>query len=87
MDDADIEQLFHLMQKEIAPTKQIGCEGSRRFVRIELEISKTYTERLHPGLAESYAKFKEETIQDDKQMAHFRNEMVSVPFIRSKYGG
>jgi hypothetical protein len=69
MEDADIEQRFHLMQKEIEATVSLMRENKFDLtaaidsIRIELEVLKTYMERFHPGFAESYPKFKEEAIQ------------------------
>ena len=69
MEDADIEQRFHLMQKEIEATVSLTTEckidltAAIDSLKIELEVLKSYMERYHPGFAESYPKFKEEAIQ------------------------
>ncbi|HEX5022546.1 MAG TPA: hypothetical protein VFX54_17895 [Candidatus Binatia bacterium] len=69
MQDADIEQRFHLMQKEIEATVSLMRENKLDLmaaidsIKIELEVLKTYMERFHPGFAESYPKFREEAIQ------------------------
>jgi hypothetical protein len=69
MEDADIEQRFHLMQKEIEATASLMRENKFDLmaaidsIRIELEVLKSYMERFHPGFAESYPKFKDEAIQ------------------------
>jgi hypothetical protein len=69
MEDADIEQRFHLMQKEIEAAVSITREckldllAAIDSLKIELEVLKSYMERYHPGFAESYPKFKEEAIQ------------------------
>jgi hypothetical protein len=69
MEDADIEQRFHLMQKEIEAAASITREckldllAAIDSLKIELEVLKSYMERYHPGFAESYPKFKEEAIQ------------------------
>lgn len=69
MEDADIEQRFHLMQKEIEATASLMRENKLDLmaaidsIKIELEVLKTYMERFHPGFVESYPKFKEEAIQ------------------------
>lgn len=69
MENADIEQRFHLMQKEIEATVSLLREnkfdltGAIDSIRIELEVLKAYMERFHPGFAESYPKFKEDAIQ------------------------
>jgi len=69
MEDADIEQRFHLMQKEIEATASLMKESKLDLmtaidsIKIELEVLKNYMERYHPAFAESYPKFKEEAIQ------------------------
>ena len=69
MQDADIEQRFHLMQKEIEGTvslmKEIKLDLTAALdsLKIELEIMKTYMERYHPGFSESYPKLREEAVQ------------------------
>lgn len=69
MEDADIEQRFHLMQKEIEATvslmrdNKLDLMAAIDSIKIELEVLKTYMERFHPGFAESYPKFREEAIQ------------------------
>jgi hypothetical protein len=69
MEDADIEQRFNLMQKEIEATVssmrecKLGLTAAIDSLRIELEVLKSYMERYHPGFAESYPKFKEDAIQ------------------------
>ena len=69
MEDADIEQRFHLMQKQIEATVSLTREckldlmAAIDSLRIELEVLKSYMERYHPGFAESYPKFREEAIQ------------------------
>jgi hypothetical protein len=69
MEEADIEQRFHLMQKEIEASAssmrecKLDLMAAIDSLRIELEVLKSYMERYHPGFAESYPKFKEEAIQ------------------------
>jgi hypothetical protein len=69
MQDSDIEQRFHLMQKEIEATVSLMKESKLELtaaidsIRIELEIMKTYMERYHPGFSESYPKLREEAVQ------------------------
>ena len=69
MEDADIEQRLHLMQKQIEATVSLTGEckldllAAIDSLRIELEVLKRYMERYHPGFAESYPKFREEAIQ------------------------
>lgn len=69
MEDADIEQRFHLMQKEIEATVSLMRDNKLDLIaaidsiKIELEVLKMYMERFHPGFADSYPKFREEAIQ------------------------
>ena len=69
MQELDIEQRFHLMQKEIEAAVSILKDAKLDLtaavdsLKIEIEALKTYMERNHPGFAESYAKLKEEAIQ------------------------
>jgi len=69
MHDADIEQRFHLIQKEIEATVSLLKEAKLDLtaavdsLKIELEVLKTYIERYHPGFAELYPKLREEAIQ------------------------
>ena len=69
MQDADIEQRFHLMQKEVEATISLMKEAKLDLMaaidslRIEMEVLKTYMERYHPGFSESYPKLREEAIQ------------------------
>jgi len=69
MEDADIEQRFHLMQKEIEATvslmrdNKLDVMAAIDSIKIELEVLKMYMERFHPGFADSYPKFREEAIQ------------------------
>ena len=69
MEDADIEQRFHLMQKEIEATvslmrdNKLDVMAAIDSIKIELEVLKMYMERFHPGFADSYPKLREEAIQ------------------------
>ena len=69
MQDADIQQRFHLMQREFEAAvsfmreAKIDLTAAIDSLKIEIEILKTYMERHHPGFAESYGKFREEAIQ------------------------
>lgn len=69
MVEADIEERFHFMQKEIEAAVSLTREckldlmAAIDSIRIELEVLKGYMERYHPGFAESYPKFREEAIQ------------------------
>jgi hypothetical protein len=69
MEDADIEQRFHLMQREIEAAVslthrcKLDLTATIDSLKIELEVLKSYMERYHPGFAESYPKFREEAIQ------------------------
>lgn len=69
MNEADIQQRLHLMQKEIEATAtlskdaKIDLTATVDSLKIELEVVKTYMERFHPGFVEAYPKLKEEIIQ------------------------
>ena len=69
MQDADIQQRFHLMQREFEAAvsfmreAKIDLTATIDSLKIEIEILKTYMERHHPGFAESYTKLREEAIQ------------------------
>ena len=64
MEDADIEQRFHLMQKEIEAAGALMTESKFDLkaaidsLRIELEVLKTYMERYHPGFCRVLSKVK-----------------------------
>jgi hypothetical protein len=69
MQDADIEQRFHLMQREFEAAVSFMRDAKTDLtaavdsLKIEIEILKTYMERYHPGFAEAYPKLREEAIQ------------------------
>ena len=69
MEDLDIEQRFHLMQKEIEVTAaalrdvKADLTAAIDSLKIENEILKNYMRRYHPEFADTYAKFREEAIQ------------------------
>jgi len=67
--ELDIEQRFHLMQKEIEAAVSILKEAKLDLtaavdsLKIEIEALKTYIGRHHPDFAESYAMLRDEAIQ------------------------
>jgi hypothetical protein len=69
MEDAEIEQRFHLMQKEIEATASLMKQSKLDLMaaidslRIELEALKSYMDRYHPSFSESYSKIREEAVQ------------------------
>lgn len=69
MEDADIEQRFHLMQKEIEATVSILKEARRDLMtaadslKLELEIIRMFMEEYHPGFTEAYPKLREEVMR------------------------
>lgn len=69
MQELDIEQRFHLMQKEIEATvsllkeAKLDLTASVDSLKIEIEALKSYIGRHHPDFADSYAKLKMEAIQ------------------------
>lgn len=69
MQDADIEQRFHLMQKEIEAAAalmrevKIDLTAAVDLLKIEIEVLKTFMERYHPGFVENYPNLRDEAIQ------------------------
>jgi hypothetical protein len=69
MNDSDIQQRFHLLQKEIEATAtllkdaKIDLTATIDSLKLELEIMKKYMERANPGFVEAYPKLKDEIIQ------------------------
>ena len=69
MKDPEIEQRFHLMQKEIEATAtllkdaKVEMTAAIDALRIENEIIKKYLQESHPDFAQTYAKIREEAIQ------------------------
>jgi len=69
MNEPDIEQRFHLLQKEIEATAtlskdaKIDLTAAIDTLKIELEVMKKYLERTFPGFVESYPKLRDEVIQ------------------------
>jgi hypothetical protein len=69
MNDPEIEQRFHLMQKEIEATAsllketKIDLTAAIDSLKIEVEILKSYMERYHPEFGKTYPRLREEAIQ------------------------
>ena len=69
MNDGEIEQRFHLIQKEIEATAmllkdtKIEMAAAIDALKIENEILKRYLEERHPDFPQIYAKLREEAIQ------------------------
>lgn len=69
MQDADIQQRFHLMQKEIEATVSLLKEAKLDLtaavdsLKLELEVMKIFMERYHPDFRGSYPKLREEAMQ------------------------
>ncbi len=69
MHDQEIQQRFHLMQKEIEAAVSLMGEAKLDVIatvdslRLELETMKLFMERYHPGFSEAYSKLKEEAMQ------------------------
>ena len=69
MQDAGMQQEFHLMQEAIEAMgflmkkAKIDLTAAIDPIRMELEVLKTYMERYYPGFAESCSKLSEEAIQ------------------------
>jgi hypothetical protein len=69
MNDAEIEQRFHLLQKEIEATgsllkdSKVDLIAAIDSLRIEVEILKSYMERYHPSFGETYPAVRQRAIQ------------------------
>jgi len=69
MKDPEIEQRFHLMQKEIEATATLLKDAKVEMVtaidalKIENEIIKKYMQERHPDFPQTYAKLREDAIQ------------------------
>ncbi len=69
MHDQDIQQRFHLMQKEIEASvsvmreEKLGLTATVDSLRLELETIKLFMERYHPGFSEAYARLREEAMR------------------------
>lgn len=69
MKDPEIEQRFHLMQKEIEATAtllkdaKVEMAAAIDALKIENEIIKKYLQERHPDFRQTYAKIREEAIQ------------------------
>ena len=69
MHDQDIQQRFHLMQKEIESAvsvmreEKLDLTATMDSLRLDMETIKLFMERYHPGFSEAYAKLREEAMQ------------------------
>ena len=69
MQDLDVQQQFHLMQREIEALGSLIKETKLDLLaaidslKIEVEVIKTFMERHHPGFSESYPRLREEVVQ------------------------
>lgn len=69
MKDPEIEQRFHLMQKEIEATAtllkdaKVEMAAAIDALKIENEIIKRYLQERQPDFPQTYAKIREEAIQ------------------------
>jgi hypothetical protein len=69
MQDLDIEQRFHLMQKEIESTASVSREAKLDLtsamdsLKLEIEVLKIFMERYHPDFKDSYPDLKQEAMQ------------------------
>jgi len=69
MNETDIQQRFHSMQKEIEATAtlskdvKVDLTAAVDSLKIELEVMKTYLVRFYPGFVEAYPKLKDEMTQ------------------------
>jgi len=69
MQELDVQQQFHLMQREIEAVGSLIKETKLDLLaaidslRIEIEVIKTFIERNHPGFSDSYPGLREEVVQ------------------------
>jgi hypothetical protein len=69
MHDLDIQQRFHLMQKEIEAAvslmgqAKLDLTATTDSLKIELETIKLFMERYHPGFSVAYPKLREEAMR------------------------
>ena len=83
MEDTDIEQRFHLMQKGIEASAsllnqcRLDLVAAVDSLRIELEVLKSYLER-YPDFSKSYPRLRQEAMQtiDPEWMASGRVKRV-----------
>lgn len=70
MPDLEIEQQFHLLQKEIENTASLDHEAKLNLfsaidaMRIEVEVLKLFISHYHPDFTRLYPKLKEQAIQE-----------------------
>jgi hypothetical protein len=69
MPNSDIEQRFHLIQKEIEATAallneaKIDLTATVDSLRIEIEVMKMLMERYHHDFSQCYPRFRDEAMQ------------------------
>lgn len=69
MQEVDVQQRFHLMQREIEAAASLNKEikldllAAIDSLRIEIEVIKTFIGRHHPGFSESYKRLREDAVQ------------------------
>jgi hypothetical protein len=72
MQDQDIQQRFHLMQKEIEATvslmreAKIDLTAAIDSLKIEPEVLKIYMEPYHPGFAEREESARRERFENEE---------------------
>lgn len=70
MEDIDIKQQLHLLQKEVEATVSLAEDTKLNLLsaidslRIEIEILKRFIEQYHPDFARRYPELKEAVIRE-----------------------
>lgn len=70
MEDLEIQQRFHLLQKEVEAAVSLTEQAKLDLVsaiddlKIEVEILRRFMERYHPNFSSLYPKLKEEVLQE-----------------------
>ena len=69
MHELDIQQRFHMLQREVEAAVSLSKDAKLDFtaavdsLRIEVEVLKMFLERFHPEFAQLYPKLKEQALQ------------------------
>jgi hypothetical protein len=86
MEEQDIQQHFHLLQKEIEATgsvmkdAKIDLTAAIDSLKLEIQAIKSFLERYHPEFSASYPKLKAEatqTVDPEWPAAGTRNKVGS----------
>jgi len=70
MEERDLKQELHLLQKQIEANASLTADMQRNFLaaidsmKIEIEVLRRFMKRLHPDFARHFAALKEEVLQE-----------------------